>query len=149
MTSAGLPPQLPEPAPAPGAPTSPPTSPSAPQPGWHGTPPEAQAGSQPGWHGTPPDAQAGPQPGWHGTPPAAAGWAPGMPPADPGAGLEKRQRLHPLSPLLSGAKSIVVIVAALSWQTLRQLGPTHFAMVVAVLAIGVVIFSVIGWWSTG
>ncbi|MEU4691356.1 PH domain-containing protein [Actinoplanes sp. NPDC023714] len=72
-----------------------------------------------------------------------------MPPADPGAGLEKRQRLHPLSPLLSGAKSIVVIVAALSWQTLRQLGPTHFAMVVAALAVGVVIFSVIGWYNTG
>ncbi|BBH67135.1 membrane protein [Actinoplanes sp. OR16] len=73
-----------------------------------------------------------------------------MPPVqDPGAGLEKRQRLHPLSPLLSGAKSIVVIVAALSWQTLSQLGPTHFAMVVAALAVGVVIFSVIGWWNTG
>ncbi len=60
-----------------------------------------------------------------------------------------RQRLHPLSPLLHGAKSLVVIVAALSWQTLRQLGPTHFAMVVAALAVGAVIFSAIGWWNTG
>ncbi|MEU8241960.1 PH domain-containing protein [Actinoplanes missouriensis] len=76
---------------------------------------------------------------------------PGYPPAppDPGAGLEKRQRLHPLSPLLNGAKSLVVIVAALSWQTLNQLGPTHFAMIVAALAVGVVIFSAVGWWSTG
>ncbi|WP_199752055.1 PH domain-containing protein [Actinoplanes sp. ATCC 53533] len=62
---------------------------------------------------------------------------------------EPRRRLHPLSPLLSGAKSIVVIVAALSWQTLSQVGVERFALVVAVLAVGVVIFSVIGWLNTG
>lgn len=62
---------------------------------------------------------------------------------------EPRRRLHPLSPLLSGAKSIVVIVAALSWQTLSQVGPERFAIVVAVLAVGVVIFSVVGWLNTG
>ncbi|WP_067685493.1 PH domain-containing protein [Actinoplanes awajinensis] len=60
-----------------------------------------------------------------------------------------RQRLHPLSPLLHGAKSLFVIVAALSWQTLRQLGPTHFAMVVLALAVGALIFSAVGWWNTG
>jgi len=60
-----------------------------------------------------------------------------------------RQRLHPLSPLLHGAKSLFVIVAALSWQTLRQLGPTHFAMVVLAVAVGAVIFSAVGWWNTG
>nr|WP_229073732.1 PH domain-containing protein [Actinoplanes sp. DH11] len=63
--------------------------------------------------------------------------------------MNTRQRLHPLSPLLKGAKSLVVIVAALSWQTLSQLGPTHFAMVVGALAIAVVIFSAIGWFNTG
>jgi putative membrane protein len=60
-----------------------------------------------------------------------------------------RQRLHPLSPLLHGAKSLFVIVAALSWQALRQLGPTHFAMVVLAAAVGVLIFSAVGWWNTG
>ncbi|MFC7528800.1 PH domain-containing protein [Actinoplanes sp. GCM10030250] len=81
---------------------------------------------------------------------------PGVPgQAYPGAegpargGLEERQKLHPLSPLLNGAKSIVVIIAALSWQTFGQLGAAHFAMVVGVLAIAVVIFSVVGWWNTG
>ncbi|WIM98270.1 PH domain-containing protein [Actinoplanes oblitus] len=60
-----------------------------------------------------------------------------------------RQRLHPLSPLLHGAKSLFVIVAALSWQALRELGPTHFAMVVLAVAVGAVIFSAVGWWTTG
>jgi putative membrane protein len=62
---------------------------------------------------------------------------------------EPRRRLHPLSPLLHGAKSIAVIVAALSWQTLSQVGLGRFALVVVVLALGVVIFSVISWLNTG
>ena len=41
---------------------------------------------------------------------------------------EPRKRLHPLSPLLHGAKSIAVIVAALSWQTLSQVGLGRFAL---------------------
>ncbi|MEV6601124.1 PH domain-containing protein [Actinoplanes sp. NPDC051346] len=64
-------------------------------------------------------------------------------------GGEPRKRLHPLSPLLHGAKSIAVIVAALSWQTLSQVGVERFALVVAVLALGVVVLSVIGWLNTG
>ena len=62
---------------------------------------------------------------------------------------EPRRRLHPLSPLLHGAKSIAVIVAALSWQTLSQVGLERFALVVLVLAVGVVVFSVVGWLNTG
>ena len=62
---------------------------------------------------------------------------------------EPRRRLHPLSPLLSGAKSIAVIIAALSWQTLSRVGVERFALVVAIGAVGVVIFSVIGWLNTG
>ena len=62
---------------------------------------------------------------------------------------EPRRRLHPLSPLLNGAKSIAVIVAALSWQTLSQVGVGRFALVVLVLAVGVVILSVISWLNTG
>ena len=69
-------------------------------------------------------------------------------PADGGA-VEPRKRLHPLSPILHGAKSIAVIIVALSWQTLSQIGPQRFALVVAVLAVGVVIFSVVNWLNTG
>ena len=74
---------------------------------------------------------------------------PGGPGPGDGVVAEPRRRLHPLSPLLSGAKSIAVIVAALSWQTLSQVGVGRFAVVVAVIAVGVVIFSVIGWLNTG
>ncbi|MEU4217971.1 PH domain-containing protein [Actinoplanes sp. NPDC026623] len=62
---------------------------------------------------------------------------------------EPRRRLHPLSPLLNGARSIAVIVVALSWQTLSEVGPGRFALVVTVIAIGVVIFSLVGWLNTG
>jgi putative membrane protein len=65
------------------------------------------------------------------------------PPAEP------RRRLHPLSPVLHGAKTIAVIVAALSWQTLSQVGLEKFALVVLVLAVCVVLFSLIGWLTTG
>ena len=66
-----------------------------------------------------------------------------------GDGPEPRKRLHPLSPLLHGAKSIAVIIAALSWQTLSQVGLERFALVVVVMALGVVVFSVVGWLNTG
>ncbi|BCJ50877.1 hypothetical protein Asp14428_23520 [Actinoplanes sp. NBRC 14428] len=69
--------------------------------------------------------------------------------AEQPVGAEPRKRLHPLSPLLNGAKSIAVIVAALSWQTLSQVGLERFALVVGVLAVAVVIFSVVGWLNTG
>ncbi|MEV4348191.1 PH domain-containing protein [Actinoplanes sp. NPDC049596] len=78
-------------------------------------------------------ASRGPEP----TSPAPAGEA------------EPRRRLHPLSPLLHGAKSIAVIVAALSWQTLSRVGLERFSLVVAVIAVGVVIFSLVGWLTTG
>ena len=74
----------------------------------------------------------------------------GPPPAAPVAPVtEPRRRLHPLSPLLHGAKSIAVIVAALSWQTLSQVGVERFALVVLVVAVGVVLFSLVGWLTTG
>ncbi|XVU27572.1 PH domain-containing protein [Actinoplanes sp. CA-054009] len=79
--------------------------------------------------------------------PAAADRAPGAPAAN--GEEEPRRRLHPLSPLLHGAKSIAVIVAALSWQTLSQVGLERFALVVLVLAVGVVVFSIVGWLTTG
>nr|WP_296069247.1 PH domain-containing protein [uncultured Actinoplanes sp.] len=63
--------------------------------------------------------------------------------------MEPRRRLHPLSPVLHGAKTIAVIVAALSWQTLSQVGLERFALVVLVLAVGTVVFSIVGWLTTG
>jgi len=82
------------------------------------------------------------------TTPAAGPAAPAPPPPAPPED-EPRRRLHPLSPLLHGAKSIAVIIVALSWQTLSQIGLERFALVVVILAVGVVIFSVINWLSTG
>ncbi|HEY7274192.1 MAG TPA: PH domain-containing protein [Actinoplanes sp.] len=75
--------------------------------------------------------------------------APLHPPEPAGTEAEPRKRLHPLSPVLHGAKSIAVIVAALSWQTLSQVGLGRFALVVVVMAVGVVVFSVISWLNTG
>jgi putative membrane protein len=78
---------------------------------------------------------------------------PDQPPAQtrtrPPADGEPRRRLHPLSPLLHGAKSIAVIVAALSWNTLGQVGIERFVIGIAALAVIVVVFSVVGWLNTG
>ena len=63
--------------------------------------------------------------------------------------VEPRQRLHPLSPLLHGANSLVVIVAALSWQTLGRVGPGWYAGMVAVLLLGAIVLSLISWYNTG
>ncbi|MBQ0905416.1 PH domain-containing protein [Micromonospora sp. U21] len=78
---------------------------------------------------------------------------PGVPhrwpaPAAGGDG-EPRQRLHPLSPLLHGAKSLVVVIAGLSWSTLSRVGFGWFAAMVVVLALGATVLSVISWYNTG
>ncbi|HEX5598764.1 MAG TPA: PH domain-containing protein [Micromonosporaceae bacterium] len=65
------------------------------------------------------------------------------------SGAESRHRLHPLSPFLHGAKSLFVIVAALSWQTLDRLGFAWFIAVVLVLAFGAIALSVVSWLYTG
>ena len=62
---------------------------------------------------------------------------------------EPRQRLHPLSPVLQGAKSIVVAIAALSWSTLRQVGLGWFAAMVLVLVLGATVLAVVSWFNTG
>jgi putative membrane protein len=122
---------------------------TSPQPPAAGPQPPA-AGPQPSTAAQPASPQppaaaraAGPQP-------AAAAQPAGPRPAGPqAAGPDPRRRLHPLSPLLHGAKSIAVIVAALSWQTLSKVGLERFALVVLVTAVGVVIFSLVGWLNTG
>jgi putative membrane protein len=64
-------------------------------------------------------------------------------------GVEPRRRLHPLSPLLRGAKTLVVIIAAMSWSTLDSVGVRRFAVIVGVLALLSVVVFVIGWLNTG
>jgi len=124
-TTAGTPPPR---ATAPATPPAPPIAPTGPPPG---------------------DAPSGPAAAPLAPPPGAAPFGSPAAPVSPAGVVEPRKRLHPLSPLLHGAKSIVVIIVALSWQTLSQIGLERFALVVAVLAIGVVIFSVINWLNTG
>jgi putative membrane protein len=77
---------------------------------------------------------------------------PGPRDAGPGsaeAPAEPRRRLHPLSPLLHGAKSLVVITVGLSWQTLSRVGFEYFALVVVVVGIGAGLFALVGWLNTG
>ncbi|MFC4144651.1 PH domain-containing protein [Micromonospora mangrovi] len=69
---------------------------------------------------------------------------PGPPPVE-----EPRQRLHPLSPALHGAKSLAVVVAGLSWSTLSRVGFGWFAVLVGVLALGATVLAVISWYNTG
>jgi putative membrane protein len=66
-----------------------------------------------------------------------------------GETAEPRRRLHPLSPVLHGFKSILVIVGALSWNTLREVGLEKFTLAVAGLALIVVLFSLVNWLNTG
>jgi putative membrane protein len=62
---------------------------------------------------------------------------------------EPRRRLHPLTPWLKGARALVVIIAALSWQTLGRVGLGWFAAMVVAALIGQMILSVISWYFTG
>ncbi|WP_243707746.1 PH domain-containing protein [Micromonospora sp. KC606] len=62
---------------------------------------------------------------------------------------EPRQRLHPLSPVLHGAKSLIVVIAGLSWSTLSRVGFGWFAAMVVVLALGATVLAVVSWWNTG
>ncbi|GIJ77537.1 PH domain-containing protein [Micromonospora phaseoli] len=72
------------------------------------------------------------------------GWA-GPPPDD----MTTRQRLHPLSPALHGAKSLVVVIAGLSWSTLSRVGFGWFVAMVVVLALGASVLAVVSWYNTG
>nr|WP_308495294.1 PH domain-containing protein [Micromonospora purpureochromogenes] len=82
-----------------------------------------------------------------GAPPHAP--TPAYAPAPGPAGEEPRQRLHPLSPVLHGAKSLVVVIAGLSWSTLSRVGFGVFTAMVVVLALGATVLAVISWWNTG
>ncbi|MDG4831838.1 PH domain-containing protein [Solwaraspora sp. WMMD1047] len=57
--------------------------------------------------------------------------------------------MHPLSPVLHAAKTLVVIIAALSWQTLGRVGLAWFTVMVVVMLLGTVVLSVVSWYFTG
>lgn len=63
--------------------------------------------------------------------------------------VEPRHRLHPLSPVLHGAKSLALVIAGLSWSTLSRVGFGTFAGMVAVIVLGATVFSVVSWYNTG
>ncbi|HCT80104.1 MAG TPA: hypothetical protein DGT23_26770 [Micromonosporaceae bacterium] len=60
-----------------------------------------------------------------------------------------RQRLHPLSPVLKGLRLFVLAVVALSWRSLEELQFWNWLGVVALLFIGLLIYSTIMWRYTG
>ncbi|MEV0427755.1 PH domain-containing protein [Micromonospora sp. NPDC050495] len=70
-------------------------------------------------------------------------------PAPPGGLGEPRRRLHPLSPVLHGAKSLVVVIAGLSWSTLSRVGFGWFAALVVIFVLGATVLSIVSWWNTG
>ncbi|MGK5675501.1 PH domain-containing protein [Micromonospora sp. URMC 106] len=57
--------------------------------------------------------------------------------------------MHPLSPALHGAKSLVVVIAGLSWSTLSRVGFGWFALMAVVLALGATVLAVVSWYYTG
>ncbi|MDG4796762.1 PH domain-containing protein [Micromonospora sp. WMMD1082] len=57
--------------------------------------------------------------------------------------------MHPLSPALHGAKSLVVVIAGLSWSTLSRVGFGWFVAMVIVLALGASVLAVVSWYNTG
>jgi putative membrane protein len=65
------------------------------------------------------------------------------------AELVARRRLHPLTPLLKGAKSIAIAVAAISWQGYAQLGFERWVAVVAGILVITLMLAVVSWLVTG
>jgi len=63
--------------------------------------------------------------------------------------VEPRRRLHPLSPLLKSAKYVGLLIVAISWQGLEQLGLLRFFGVIVVGLVGTIAMSVVSWWVTG
>lgn len=69
---------------------------------------------------------------------------------DPGTdGGGARRRLHPLTPLLRGARTLAVIVAAVSWQGYSELGLPRWLELVVVVLLGALALSAVSWWATG
>ena len=60
-----------------------------------------------------------------------------------------RQRLHPLSPVLRGAKSLGVVIAAVSWQGFARFGVTVGGLIVLIAGLLGLAWSWITWYFTG
>ncbi|GAA2353962.1 PH domain-containing protein [Dactylosporangium salmoneum] len=60
-----------------------------------------------------------------------------------------RQRLHPLTPLVRGAKILFLAAVAVSWRGLSDLGLEHWLMAMAVVLVGAVVVSAVVWAFTG
>ncbi len=60
-----------------------------------------------------------------------------------------RRRLHPLTPLLKGAKMLAVAVAAISWQGYAQLGFLRWLVVVAAILVATLVLAAVSWLVTG
>lgn len=63
--------------------------------------------------------------------------------------VEPRRRLHPLSPLLKSAKFVGLLIVAISWQGLEQLGLLRFLGVIVAGLVGTIVMSGVSWWVTG
>ncbi|MGH3737303.1 MAG: PH domain-containing protein [Micromonosporaceae bacterium] len=63
--------------------------------------------------------------------------------------VEPRRRLHPLTPLLRGARSFAVVVAGISLQGFLQLGFQRGVIVVLLAVLGTLVLSWVSWWYTG
>lgn len=132
----------------PATPPPPGYGPAASPPGYHpAAPPPGYAPTAPPFGYNP----AAPPPGYGPFPGAPYPGSAGVPPfpVPPGGFTEPRRRLHPLSPVLHGAKSLVVVIAGLSWSTLSRVGFGWFAVLVAVFVLGATVLSIVSWWNTG
>lgn len=84
--------------------------------------------------------------------PSAAGLTP-QPAAGPGQPYTPqviaRQRLHPLSPVLKSVRTLLLIVAAVSWRGVQNLGVPRYALVLLGLLALVLIYSAVAWRFSG
>ncbi|WP_246158015.1 PH domain-containing protein [Catellatospora sichuanensis] len=122
MTASATPPEHPVPT----APPSPPEQPAGHEPPGAQRDQQARDGQLPG-RVPPPAAEPGPQPHT----------------------VIARQRLHPLSPVLKSVRTLFLIVAAVSWRGLQNLGPDRYALVLLGLLVLVLLYSAVAWRFTG
>ncbi|MBV1852279.1 PH domain-containing protein [Catellatospora sp. NEAU-YM18] len=60
-----------------------------------------------------------------------------------------RTRLHPLTPVLKSVRTLALIVAAVSWRGLQNLGLAHYAEALLALLVLVLLYSALAWRFTG
>ncbi|GHJ44774.1 membrane protein [Catellatospora sp. TT07R-123] len=60
-----------------------------------------------------------------------------------------RTRLHPLTPVLKSLRTLTLIVAAVSWRGLQNLGLAHYAEALVALLVLVLVYSAVAWRFTG